>query len=70
MEQQTPSPPPPAKARMKAREGQKRTIFPSLIWGGGRGGLGFPLILSKIVALVILSLLLEIMLWASNLSYL
>ena len=66
-----PHPPPPPKARMKAREGQKRTIFPSLIWGGrGRGGLGFPLILSKIVALVILSLLLEIMLWASNLSYL
>ena len=54
---------------MKAREGQKRAIFPSLIWEGG-GGLGFPFILSKIVALVILSLLLEIMLWASNLSYL
>ena len=54
---------------MKAREGQKRAIFPSLISGGG-GGLGFPFILSKIVALVILSLLLEIMLWASNLSYL
>ena len=67
-----PHPPPAPKARMKAREGQKRTIFPSLIWGGGGwgGGLGFPLILSKIVALVILSLLLEIMLWASNLSYL
>ena len=39
MEQQTPSP--PAKARMKAREGQKRTIFPSLIWGGGEGGSRF-----------------------------
>ena len=66
MEQQSPIPP---KSRMKTRE--KRAIFPSLIWGGGgRGGLGFPLILSKIVALVILSLLLEIMLWASNLSYL
>ena len=34
MEQQTPIPP---KSRMKAREGQKRTIFPSLIWGGGGG---------------------------------
>ena len=32
MEQQTPIPP---KSRMKAREGQKRAIFPSLIWGGG-----------------------------------
>ena len=95
MEQQTPIPP---KPRMKAREGQKRAIFQSLIWGGGgsrfsiyfvqdsildevkwnskppspqiknegarraktrhfsildlwgRGGLGFPFILSKIVA--------------------
>ena len=47
MEQQTPIPP---KSRMKAREGQKRAIFPSLIWGG-RGGLGFPFILSKIVGL-------------------
>ena len=46
MEQQTSIPP---KSRMKAREGQKRAIFPSLIWGG-RGGLGFPFILSKIVA--------------------
>ena len=46
MEQQTPIPP---KSRMKVREGQKRAIFPSLIWGGG-GGLGFPFILSKIVA--------------------
>ena len=34
---------------MKAGEGQKRAIFPSLIWGGG---LGFPFILSKIVGLV------------------
>ena len=34
---------------MKPREGQKRAIFPYLIWGGG-GGLGFPFILSKIVA--------------------
>ena len=33
MEQQTPIPPP--KSRMKAREEQKRAIFPSLIWGGG-----------------------------------
>ena len=53
MEQQTPIPP---KSRMKPREGQKRAIFPSLIWGGGgggwRGGLGFPFILSKIVATV------------------
>ena len=47
MEQQTPIPP---KSRMKAREGQKRAIFPSLIGGGGGGGgLGFPFILSKIV---------------------
>ena len=37
---------------MKAGEGQKRAIFPSLIWGGGEGGLGFPFILSKIVGLV------------------
>ena len=47
MEQQTPIPP---KSRMKPLEGQKRAIFPSLIWGGGRGGQGFPFILSKIVA--------------------
>ena len=47
MEQQTPIPAPP-KSRMNLREGQKRVIFPSLIWGGG-GGLGFPFILSKIV---------------------
>ena len=33
MEQQTPIPP---KSRMKPREGQKRAIFPSLIWEGGR----------------------------------
>ena len=46
MEQQTPIPP---KSRMKAREGQKRAIFPSLIWGGEGGGLDFPVILSKIV---------------------
>ena len=46
MEQQTPIPP---KSRMKRREGQKRAIFLSLILGGG-GGLGFPFILSKIVA--------------------
>ena len=31
MEQQTPIPP---ESRMKAREGQRRAIFPSLIWGG------------------------------------
>ena len=47
MEQQTPIPP---KSRMKRREGQKRAIFPFLIWEG-RGGLGFPFILSKIVAI-------------------
>ena len=47
MEQQTPISP---KSRMKPREGQKRAIFPSLIWGGGR--LGFPFILSKIVGLL------------------
>ena len=35
MEQQTPMPP---KSRMKPREGQKRAIFPSLIWGGMGGG--------------------------------
>ena len=34
MEQQTPIPP---KSRMKPREGQKRAIFPSLIWGGEGG---------------------------------
>ena len=52
MEQQTPIPPPQKKSRMTPREGQKRAIFPSLIWGGGgegRGGLGCPFILSKIV---------------------
>ena len=38
MEQQTPVPP---KSRMKPREGQKRAIFPSLIWEGGRGGSRF-----------------------------
>ena len=32
MEQKTPIPP---KSRMKSREEQKRTIFPSLIWGEG-----------------------------------
>ena len=32
MGQQTPIPP---KSRMKPREGQKRAIFPSLIWGEG-----------------------------------
>ena len=35
MEQQTPIPTPPPKSRMTPREGQKRAIFPSLIWGGG-----------------------------------
>ena len=45
MEQQTPILP---KSRLKASEGQKRAIFPSLIWGEG-GGLGFPFILSKIL---------------------
>ena len=51
MEQQTPI---PAKSRMKPREGQKRAIFPPLIWGGGGrgGGLGFPFIFPKIVATV------------------
>ena len=34
MEQKTPI---PTKSRMKPREGQKRAIFPSLIWGGGEG---------------------------------
>ena len=50
MERQIPIPP---KSRMKPRDGQERAIFPSLIFfwgGGGRGGLGFPFILSKIVA--------------------
>ena len=37
MEQKTPIPPPP-KSRMKPREGQKRAIFPPLIWGGGEAG--------------------------------
>ena len=46
MEQQTPI---PSKSRMKPREGQKRAIFPSLIWRGRGGGLGFQFILSKIV---------------------
>ena len=34
MEQQTPISP---KSRMKLREGQKRSIFPSLIWAGEGG---------------------------------
>ena len=38
MEQQTPIPP---KSRMKPREGQKRAIFPSLIWRGRGGGSRF-----------------------------
>ena len=37
MEQQTPI---PVKSRMKPREGQKRAMFPPLIWGGGGGGGG------------------------------
>ena len=37
MEQKTPFPP---KSKMKTREGQKRAIFPSLIWKGGGGGGG------------------------------
>ena len=68
MEQQTPSPP---QGKDEGARRAKTHHFPILdLGGGGTGGLGFPLILSKIVALVILSLLLEIMLWASNLSYL
>ena len=47
MEQQTPIPP---KSRMKAREGQKRAIFPILDLGA-EGGSGFPFILSKIAIL-------------------
>ena len=47
MEQQTPIPPPQIpKSRMKSRKSQNA----SLIWGGGGRGLGFPFILSKIVA--------------------
>ena len=54
MEQQTPIPPQIKDEAMKPREGQKRAIFPSLIWGGvgGEGGLGFPFILPKIVGYV------------------
>ena len=48
MEQQTPIPP---QIKDEAAQKPKRAIFPSLIWGGGGGGLGFPFILSK-VALV------------------
>ena len=62
--------PPPPQGKDEGARRAKTHHFPILDLGGGRGGLGFPLILSKIVALVILSLLLEIMLWASNLSYL
>ena len=63
--------PPPRQGKDEGARRAKTHHFPILDFGGGgRGGLGFPLILSKIVALVILSLLLEIMLWASNLSYL
>ena len=64
-----PHPPPPPRQGWRRAKG-KNAPFSHPWFGGGRGGLGFPLILSKIVALVILSLLLEIMLWASNLSYL
>ena len=70
MEQQTSIPAPTPKARMKAREGQKRAIFPSLIWERGGGSRFSIYFVQLIVALVILSLLLEIMLWASNLAYL
>lgn len=35
MEKQNPIPP---KSRMKPCEGQEHSIFPSLIWGEGRGG--------------------------------
>ena len=48
MEQQTPIP------RQIKDEGARRAKtrhFPILDLGGGRGGLGFPFILSKIVAL-------------------
>ena len=63
--------PPPRQCKDEGARRAKTHHFPILdLGGGGMGGLGFPLILSKIVALVILSLLLEIMLWASNLSYL
>ena len=48
MEQKTPIP--PQIKDEAARRAKNRAIFPSLIWGGGRGGLGFPFILSKIVA--------------------
>ena len=40
MEQQTPIPPQIKDEAMKPREGQKRAIFPSLIWGGGGAGRG------------------------------
>ena len=63
------SPPPLPQGKDEGARRAKTHHFPILDLGG-RGGLGFPFILSKIVALVILSLLLEIMLWASNLSYL
>ena len=64
-----PHSPPPPQGKDEGARRAKTHHFPILDFGG-RGGLGFPFILSKIVALVILSLLLEIMLWASNLSYL
>ena len=63
------SKPHPPQGKDEGARRAKTRHFPILDLGG-RGGLGFPFILSKIVALVILSLLLEIMLWASNLSYL
>ena len=49
MEQQTPIPPPPQIKDEAARRAKTRH-FPILDLGGGEGGLGFPFILSKIVA--------------------
>ena len=53
MEQQT-STPPPYKSRMKPSEGQKPTIFPSLILGQ-REGSGLPFIFSKIIVYTLAS---------------
>ena len=49
VEHQTSIPPTSPKSRMKPREGQiKKTCHFSILDLGGRGGLGFPFILSKI----------------------
>ena len=51
MEQQTPIPPRPPQS--KDEVAQKQNAPFSHPWFGGEGGLGFPFILSKIVAIFV-----------------